>query len=113
MKTMNFTAAPATPHHFNARIIQFSSRPRLTVGDVVELCRDCLPGNRGKLAVIEKIDKEDGLIYVRSLMWPFDLRDKNTGEVTHSSEMRVWVPPENLYRHSATNIAVTQGCGRA
>ena len=91
-------AVPAP--HFNAQIIPFSSRPRLMVGDVVELCRDCLPGNRGKLTVIEKID-EEGDCFVRSLMWPFELRDLKTGVIEPNHGMRVWVPPKNLYRRGS------------
>lgn len=94
----------ATPApHFNAQIIQFSSRPRLMVGDVVELCRDSLPSNRGKLAVIEKID-EEGDCYIRSLMWNFDLRDKNTGVIEHRTAAHVWMSPANLYRHSSSLV---------
>lgn len=90
----------ATPApHFNAQIIPFSSRPRLMVGDVVELCRDCLPSNRGKLAVVEKID-EEGDCFVRALMWHFDQIDKTTGVIT-GGLMRVWVPPANLYRRGS------------
>lgn len=110
--TQSRKAAPATQHHFNAQIIPFSSRPRLMVGDVVELCRNCLPANRGKLAVIEKIDDE-GDCFVRALMWHFDQINKTTGVIT-GGLIRVWVPPENLYRRSSsTSIAAIKGYGRA
>jgi hypothetical protein len=45
---------PINPQ-FPGTVIRFDSRPRLAVGDVVELCRGCLPGNRGKLAVIAEL----------------------------------------------------------
>lgn len=96
-------ATPDPTPHFNAQIIQFSSRPRLMVGDVVELCRDCLPSNRGKLAVIVKID-EEGDCYIRSLMWNFDLRDKNTGVIEHRTAAHVWMSPANLYRRGSSLV---------
>lgn len=86
--------------HFPGIVIRFDSRPRLTVGDVVELCRGCLPSNRGKLATIESF-QEDGRVLVRSMFLPFDTVDADTGAATGQS-MTAALPPANLYRRSSS-----------
>lgn len=85
---------------FPATVIRFDSRPRLMVGDVVELCRNCLPSNRGKLAIVEGFQK-DGRVRVRSTFLPFDTVDSDTREPT-GRDMTIYMPPENLYRRSST-----------
>lgn len=85
---------------FPGTLIRFDSRPRLVVGDVVELCRDCLPSNRGKLAII-KVFQDDGRVLVRSLFLPLDTVDTNTGAPTGQC-MTATLPPASLYRRSNT-----------
>ena len=85
--------------YFNAKIISFSSRPRLMIGDVVELCRKALPGNHGKLAVITKFE-DDGWVLLRSIDGPMDCRDIETGEISYGTSYVSMIQPENLYRRS-------------
>jgi hypothetical protein len=86
--------------HFPGTVIRFDSRPRLVVGDVVELCRGCLPSNRGKLATIEAF-QDDGRVLVRSMFLPLDTVDPDNGAQT-GQEMTAALPPENLYRRSSS-----------
>lgn len=91
-------AAVSAPH-FNAQIIPFSSRPRLMVGDVVELCRGSYPGNHGKLAVITGFD-EHGFALIQAIGEYFIVIDLATGEPIETS-LRSRAKPENLYRRSS------------
>jgi hypothetical protein len=88
---------PINPQ-FPGKVIRFDSRPRLVVGDVVELCRNCLPNNRGKLAVITEFNR-DGYVTIRSLSGPLDTYSKKTGELS-GREIETDCLPENLYRRS-------------
>ena len=88
---------------FPGVVIPFTIRPRLVVGDVVELCRGCLPGNHGKLAVITEFD-EEGFVIFRSIWQSLDAIDLKTGEVTRESGLVGRAKPENLYRRSC-NLA--------
>ena len=88
--------AVVAPRQFPGKVILFKSRPRLKKGDLVELCRGCMPTNRGKLAIVEEL-LDEGRFLVRSLLIPFDTKDPSTGVSTGQS-MTAAVPPENLYR---------------
>lgn len=91
-------AATPTPH-FNAQIIQFSSRPRLMVGDVVELCRNSYPGNHGKLAVVTGFD-EHGFVLIRAIGEYFIVIELETGKPVETS-LNSRAKPENLYRRGS------------
>ena len=77
---------------FPGTVITFNSRPRLMVGDVVELCRGCLPGNIGKLGVVTGF-REDGEVSIEPLG---ELFITNDGSLSDDS----YTKPENLYRRS-------------
>lgn len=89
-----------TNPQFPGTVIRFDSRPRFAVGDVVELCRGCLPGNRGKLAVITDFDDE-GFAILRSIWQSLDAIDIKTGEVTPNAGLNGRIKPESLYRRSS------------
>lgn len=98
--TTNARARPRkTPSQFPGTVISFNSRPRLVVGDVVELCRGCLPGNQGKLAVVEGFDDE-GFVLVHALCQSLDSINLETGEVIFADGPHGRMLPENLYRRS-------------
>jgi len=82
---------------FPGTVIRFDSRPRLMVGDVVELCR-CQPSNRGKLAIVDAF-LDDGRVRIRAMSLSFDAVDKDTGEPL-GTRMTVSMRPESLYRRS-------------
>lgn len=88
-----------SPSQFPGTVIPFSSRQRFVIGDVVELCRGCLPGNRGKLAVVTGFD-DKGYVLFRSLWQSLDSVDSVTGVVTLASGVHGRALPENLYRRS-------------
>ena len=94
-KAVATTPAP----HFNAQIIQFSSRPRLMVGDVVELCRNSYPGNHGKLAIVTGFD-EHGFVLIQAISEYFIVIELETGQPCEKS-LRSRAKPENLYRRSS------------
>lgn len=112
---MNTTPASPAPHRrgrprktivnpqFPGAVIRFDSRPRLMVGDVVELCRDCLPSNRGKLAVITDFD-DKGYVVLRSLWQSLDAFDLDTGEILPADGHTGRAKPENLYRRSRSSL---------
>lgn len=80
-------------HQFQCTIIRLDSRPRLVVGDVVELCRGCLPENVGKLGIIAGFN-EDGTVQILPLGERFAAAD---GTLSDNS----FTKPENLYRRSS------------
>lgn len=84
---------------FPGTVIKISSRPRIMVGDVVELCNGCLDSNRGKLAVITRFD-DDGFVTIRSLGSQLDSVNLKTGEIAFGDSMINHTKPENLYRRS-------------
>lgn len=88
-----------TPSQFPGVVVPISSRPRLNVGDVAEMCRDCLPGNRGKLVIITGFDDE-GFFSIRSISESLDAIDIKTGEITPRCGFLGRTKPENLYRRS-------------
>lgn len=90
---------------FSGTVIPFNSRPRLMVGDVVELCRGVRLCNQGKLATVEAF-QDDGRVLVRSMHLLFDTFDFRTGAPTGPS-MIATVLPEDLYRRSN---ALAKGC---
>lgn len=90
-------AAPAP--HFNAQIIKFSSRPRLMVGDVVELCRGSHPSNHGKIAVVTGFD-EHGYVLIQAVNDYLTVIDLETGKPVETS-LRSRAKPENLYRRGS------------
>lgn len=112
---MNTAPASPAPHRrgrprktivnpqFPGTVIRFDSRPRLMVGDVVELCRGCRPCNHGKIGVITHF-YEDGVANVRALPGRFfNTFDGSTGASTGTSD-DVIVAPENLYRRSRSSL---------
>lgn len=91
-------AAPvAAPTQFPGKVIRLKSRPRLVVGDLVEICGKALPGNIGKLAVIKEFD-DKGFVKVESVLYMLDARNLETGEVTRNESRFGRLLPENLYR---------------
>lgn len=89
--------AAVAPNQFPGKVIRLKSRPRLAVGDLVEICGDALPGNIGKLAVIKEFE-DCGWIKIESVLYMLDSRDMETGVVTRNSGRFGRLPSENLYR---------------
>lgn len=83
--------------HFPGTVIRFNSRPRLVVGDAVELCRKVLPGNIGKVCVVTGFD-ENGWVEVQSISGALDSRDLETNEITQQHSIHGRVAPDNCYR---------------
>ena len=91
-------AVPACDPQFPGVVVPLSIRPRLMPGDVVELCRGCLPGNKGKLAIVDGIDS-DGWAVLSALGRPFETICRLTGE-PGGYEWGSTILPDNLYRRS-------------
>lgn len=87
----------ASAYQFNARVIKLTTRPRLQVGDLVEMCGTVLPGNLGNVCIIIGF-REDGWVLTESLTGLLDSRDIATGEVGYRDVLRCLSTPENLYR---------------
>lgn len=91
-------ASPAAaPTQFPGKVIRLKSRPRLAVGDLVEICGTALPGNIGKLAVIEEFD-DQGFVKVESVLYMLDALILETGEVIRNDSRFGRILPGNLYR---------------
>lgn len=82
---------------FPGTVIRFNSRPRLVVGDAVELCRKVLPGNIGKVCVVTGFD-ENGWVEIQSISGALDSRDRETNEITQQHSIHGRVTPDNCYR---------------
>jgi len=87
----------AAPTQFPGKVIRLKSRPRLAVGDLVEICGKALPGNIGKRAVIREFE-DGGWIKIESVIYMLDGRNLETGEVTRNSSRFGRLTQENLYR---------------
>jgi len=89
--------AALVPTQFPGKVIRLNSRPRLVVGDLVEICGTALPGNIGKRAFVTSMDNE-GWVRVESALYMLDTKDPKTGEVTRNDSSTALLAPENLYR---------------
>lgn len=89
--------AVAAPIQFPGKVIRLKSRPRLVIGDLVEICGNALSGNIGKLAVIKEYH-DDGFVQVESVLYMLDAKDLKTGKVTRNNSRLGRLLPENLYR---------------
>jgi len=94
----------AAPTQFPGKVIRFKSRPRLVVGDLVEICGKALPGNIGKLAVIREFE-DGGWIKIESVLFMLDILNLETGEVTRNSCRFGRFTPESLYRLDNARLA--------
>lgn len=77
-------------------VVRFTSRPRLAIGDVCELCRGALPENHGKQVQVMGISA-DGFADIAAVSTPMETYDLATGERTGQA-WRTCIRLDNLRR---------------
>lgn len=95
-RARNRSRKNAVRQQFPGKVIPLSSRSRLVVGDLVEICGAALPENLGKVCVVVGINER--FAEIESVRYLLDVQDERTGVVEPKSVMRAFIEKNNLYR---------------